>query len=158
MSDFSEVHFHDEEAAFVFYESLRWPDGPACPRCGDKHRITKVKANPEKRVRLGLWRCGCCKRQFTVKIGTPFEHARLPLHKLLRAIYLVTSTTKAPSADKLHRAIGVSYKTAWLLSRRIRNATWNGNVPPFTFGGPQPNIVEALLSTSIDPSVLHWFR
>ena len=68
-------------------------------------RITKVKANPAKRIREGLWRCGDCKGQFTVKMGTVFEHARLPLHKALQAVYLMTSSKKGISAHQLHRVL-----------------------------------------------------
>jgi transposase-like protein len=99
-----------------------------------------VKANPEKRVRLGLWRCGQCKGQFTVKVGTVFEHARLPLHKMLQAVYLMTSSKKGVSSHQLHRALEITYKSAWFLSHRIREAmTSTDNTPMGGLGA----IVEA---------------
>ncbi len=122
MSVLSKAYFHDEEAAFAYVESKLWPEGPVCPHCGGMDRITKVKANPEKRIRIGLWRCGQCKGQFTVKVGTVFEHARMPLHKMLQAVYLMTSSKKGVSAHQLHRALEITYKSAWFLAHRIREA------------------------------------
>ena len=77
MSSLSAAYLHDEDAAHEFVESVLWPQGPHCPHCGSFDRITKVKANPEKRIRVGLWRCGACKRQFTVKVGTIFEDSKI---------------------------------------------------------------------------------
>ncbi len=140
MSVLSRPEFHDEAKAFEHLESIVWTNGRACPHCGGVDRITKVKANLEKRIRLGLWRCGDCKRQFTVKIGTVFEHARLPLNKALQAIYLMTSSKKGISAHQLHRVLEVTYKTAWFLAHRIREAMRSGDLAPFGGGG---TIVEA---------------
>jgi transposase-like protein len=95
------------------------------------NRITKVKANPAKRIRLGLWRCGDCKKQFTVKVGTVFEHLRIPLNKALQAVYLLTSSKKGISSHQLHRVLEVTYKTAWFLAHRIREAMRSGDLAPF---------------------------
>ena len=76
MSVLSRPYFHDEAQAFAHLEGVIWGGEPVCPHCGCTGRITKVKANPAKRIRVGLWRCGDCKKQFTVKVGTVFEHAR----------------------------------------------------------------------------------
>lgn len=135
MSVLSRPYFHDEAAAFDYLESVVWADGKACPHCGGMDRITKVKANVAKRIRLGLWRCGDCKRQFTVKVGTVFEHARLPLHKALQAVYLMTSSKKGISAHQLHRVLEVTYKTAWFLAHRIREAMRSGDLAPFGGNG-----------------------
>ena len=75
MSALSRPEFHNEEAAFTHLEKIIWAGEPVCPHCGSMDRITKVKANLLKRIREGLWRCGGCKKQFTVKIGTVFEHS-----------------------------------------------------------------------------------
>jgi len=99
-----------------------WPNGPICPHCGGVDRISKIKANPSKRVRYGLHQCGDCKKQFTVKVGTVFEHARIPLHKVLQAVHLLCSSKKGISAHQLHRILEVQYKTAWFLAHRIREA------------------------------------
>lgn len=122
MSVLSRPYFHDEEKAFAYLESALWADGVSCPHCGGVERITKVKANPAKRIRLGLWRCGDCKGQFTVKVGTVFEHGRLPLHKMLQSVYLMTSSKKGISAHQLHRVLEITYKSAWFLAHRIREA------------------------------------
>jgi len=135
MSVLSRPEFHDEIKAFEHLERVIWADGPVCPHCGGMDRITKVKANPEKRIRVGLWRCGDCKGQFTVKVGTVFEHARLPLNKALQAVYLMTASKKGISAHQLHRILEVTYKTAWFLAHRIREAMRSGELAPFGEGG-----------------------
>lgn len=122
MSALSRPEFHSEDAAFAHLEKTIWAGAPICPHCGGLDRITKVKANPAKRIREGLWRCGDCKKQFTVKIGTVFEHMRLPLQKALQAVYLVTSSKKGISAHQLHRTLEITYKSAWFLLHRIREA------------------------------------
>ena len=139
MSVLSRPYFHDEEKAFEYLESVIWADGKVCPHCGGLDRITKVKANPAKRIRLGLWRCGDCKRQFTVKVGTVFEHARLPLFKALQAVYLMTSSKKGISAHQLHRVLEVTYKTAWFLAHRIREAMRSGDLAPM---GGEGGVIE----------------
>lgn len=122
MSALSRPEFYSEAAAFAYLEKTIWAGAPVCPHCGGLDRITKVKANPAKRIREGLWRHGDCKKQFTVKIGTVFEHMRLPLHKALQAVYLVTSSKKGISAHQLHRTLEITYKSAWFLLHRIREA------------------------------------
>ncbi|MGB6085664.1 transposase, partial [Parvibaculum sp.] len=69
MSILSKAYFHDEAAAYAKLEAIIWPEGPVCPHCGCMGRIYNIKANPEKRVRLGLHKCGDCRKQFTVKVG-----------------------------------------------------------------------------------------
>ena len=145
MSVLSRPYFHDEEKAFAYLESVIWADGKACPHCGGIDRITKVKANPVKRIRLGLWRCGDCKKQFTVKVGTVFEHARLPLNKALQATYLMTSSKKGISAHQLHRVLEVTYKTAWFLAHRIREAMRSGDLAPFGFDGGAVEVDETYI-------------
>lgn len=136
MSVLSKPYFHDEEAAFAYLEGVIWAGNPSCPHCGGLDRITKVKANPAKRIRLGLYRCGNCKLQFTVKVGTVFEHMRLPLHKALQAVYLMTSSKKGISAHQLHRVLEITYKSAWFLCHRIREAMRSGDLDvPFGSGG-----------------------
>ena len=135
MSVFSNPYFHDEEAAFAWLESKLWSDGPTCVHCGGTDRITKVKANPAKRIRIGLWRCGQCKGQFTAKVGTVFEHARMPLRKMLQAVYMMTTSKKGVSAHQLHHHLEVTYKTAWFLAHRIREAMRDGDLSAFGVGG-----------------------
>lgn len=140
MSVLDRPYFHDEEAAFAHLEGVLWPEGPVCPHCWEKTRISKIKANPAKRIRLGLHKCGSCKRQFTVKVGTVFEHGRIPLHKFLQAVHLLCSSKKGISSHQLHRILEVQYKTAWFLSHRIREAMRDGKLAPM--GGPG-GVVEA---------------
>jgi transposase-like protein len=135
MSALSRPEFHNETKAFEYLESIVWADGQACPHCGAMDRLTKVTANPAKRIREGLWRCGHCKGQFTAKIGTVFEHARIPLHKMLQAVYLMTSSKKGISAHQLHRVLEITYKSAWFLAHRIREAMASGDLSPFGSGG-----------------------
>lgn len=135
MSALSRPEFHNEEAAFVHLEKIVWAGETVCPHCGGMDRITKVKANPAKRIREGLWRCGDCKKQFTVKIGTVFEHMRIPLHKAMQAVYLMTSSKKGISAHQLHRVLEITYKSAWFLAHRIREAMTDGDITPFGGAG-----------------------
>lgn len=140
MSVLSRPYFHDEQAAFDFVEAIIWPQGPVCPHCGGFERITAIKPNPEKRVRYGLKRCGQCKGQFTVRMGTIFEESKLPMTKWLQAIFLMTASKKGVSAHQLHRTLEVTYKTAWFLAHRIREAMRSGDLAPF---GSNGGIVEA---------------
>ena len=150
MSVLSRPYFHDEEKAFAYLESVLWADGAVCPHCGAVDRLTKVKANPSKRIRLGLWRCGHCKGQFTVKVGTVFEHARMPLNKMLQAVYLMTSSKKGISAHQLHRVLEVTYKTAWFLAHRIREAMRSGDLAPFGQDGGAVEVDETYIGKKKD--------
>jgi transposase-like protein len=145
MSVLSRPEFHDEAKAFEHLESIVWANGRACPHCGGVDRITKVKANPEKRIRVGLWRCGDCKKQFTVKIGTVFEHARIPLNMMLQAVYLMTSSKKGVSAHQLHRILEITYKSAWFLAHRIREAMRSGDLAPFGGNGAIVEVDETFI-------------
>ncbi len=140
MSVLARPYFHDEQAAFDLVEATIWPQGPVCPKCGGFERITAIKPNPEKRVRYGLKKCGQCKSQFTVRMGTIFEESKLPLTKWLQAIFLMTASKKGVSSHQLHRTLEITYKTAWFLSHRIREAMRTGDLAPF---GPGGGIVEA---------------
>jgi transposase-like protein len=145
MSALSRPEFHSEEAAFDHLEKVIWGGAPMCPHCGGLDRITKVKANPAKRIRVGLWRCGQCKGQFTVKVGTVFEHARIPLHKMLQAVYLITSSKKGVSAHQLHRMLEITYKSAWFLLHRVREAMRDGDLSPFGGSGGVVEVDETFI-------------
>ena len=135
MSILSKPYFHDETAAYEKLESILWVDGPVCPHCGGVEKAYKIKANPEKRVRYGLWKCGHCRKQFTVTIGTVFEASKVPLHKWLQAVFLVASSKKGISANQLHRTLEVTLKTAWFMGHRIREAMGNDQFTgPTLFG------------------------
>jgi transposase-like protein len=145
MSVLSRPEFHNEEKAFAHVEALIWADGRVCLHCGGLDRITKVKANPAKRIRLGLWRCGDCKKQFTVKVGTVFEHLRLPLHKALQAVYLMTSSKKGVSSHQLHRTLEITYKSAWFLAHRTREAMRSNDPGFFGEGGGAVEVDETYI-------------
>jgi transposase-like protein len=113
----SQPHFHDEAAAYARLEAIVWPEGPHCPRCGALDRITNVKGG-----RMGLRRCGHCKREFTVKVGTVFESSHVALHLWFQAAHLMSASKKGISAHELHRILGVTYKTAWFMGHRLREA------------------------------------
>lgn len=135
MSVLSAPYFHDEAAAFAKLESVVRPHGPVCPHCGEAEKVYTIKANVDQRVRVGLKKCGSCRKQFTVKVGTVFEHGRIPLHKMLQAIYLMCSSKKGVSSKQLERTLEVTYKTAWFLSHRIREAMRCGELDiPFGSG------------------------
>lgn len=153
MSILSRPYFHNEEAAFAHLEAVMWPDGAVCPHCGCMGRISKIKANPEKRVRLGLHKCGDCKKQFTVRVGTVFEASKVELHKWLQAVYLMTSSKKGVSAHQLHRALEVTYKTAWFMAHRIREAMKDDTLAGFGTGGGVVEVDETFIGNdrSIKP-------
>jgi transposase-like protein len=133
----SAPHFHDEEAAYKFVEERLWPNGAVCPHCGsidEGHYQLKGKT-----TRPGLWKCKDCRKPFTVKVGSIFESSHIPLHVWLQAIYLVSSSKKGISSHQLQRTLGVTIKTAWFLSHRIREAM-KGDAAMFSFGG---NTIEA---------------
>jgi transposase-like protein len=133
MSVLSAKFFHDDAAAFGYLESVLWPEGPVCPHCGTIGRAYVLQGVKDKkgRERLGLKKCGECRKQYTVRVGTVFESAHIPLYKMLQAVYLLTSSKKGFSAHQLHRTLGITYKSAWFLAHRIREAMREGH-----FSGP----------------------
>jgi transposase-like protein len=145
MSVLSRPYFHDEQAAFTFVEAIIWPQGPVCPHCGGFERITAITPNPAKRIRFGLKRCGQCKGQFTVRMGTIFEESKLPMTKWLQAIFLMTASKKGVSAHQLHRTLEITYKTAWFLAHRIREAMRTGELAPFGSNGGAVEVDETYI-------------
>lgn len=119
MSGLSAPHFHDEEKAYEYVEARLWPEGPVCPHCGGVERVGKLKG---KTTRPGLWKCYQCRKPFTVKIGTIFEDSKVPMRLWLQAMYLIAGSKKGISSNQLHRILGVTLKTAWFMSHRIREA------------------------------------
>jgi len=127
MSVLSRPYFHDEQAAYDKLESLLWPDGPICPHCGGMKRVYELKGASH---RIGLKKCGHCRKQFTVKVGTVFESSHVPLYKWLQACYLMASSKKGISSNQLARTLEVTVKTAWFMSHRIREAMREGALDP----------------------------
>lgn len=148
MSILNAKHFHDEAAAFTKLESIVWPNGPVCPHCGADKRIYDLKGvrskpskkNPEGIERFGLKKCGACRKQFTVRVGTVFESSHIPLHLWLQAVHLMCSSKKGISSHQLHRVLEIKYQSAWFMSHRIREAMRTGSlVPPM---GGEGKVVE----------------
>jgi transposase-like protein len=126
-SALSARHFHDEDAAFVYVEARIWPNGPTCPHCGSVERISKMQG---KSTRKGLYKCYACRKPFTVRMGTIFESSHVALHIWLQAMYLIAGSKKGISSNQLHRTLGVTLKTAWFMSHRIREAMRSGDLAP----------------------------
>jgi transposase-like protein len=116
---FTEPRFTNDDAARAHLEALRWPNGAVCPHCGGTERNVRLQGEAH---RAGLWFCGDCRTQFTVTVGTVFERSKIPLHKWVLATHLICSSKKGISAHQLHRTLGVTYKTAWFMAHRIREA------------------------------------
>lgn len=144
MSVLSLPRFHNEAAAFEYLESMIWANGTVCPHCGIVGgriydlagvRGKPSKKNPEGAIRHGLKKCGECRKQFTAKVGTVFEDAKLPLHKMLQAVHLMMSSKKGISSHQLSRILEIQYNSAWFLSHRIREAMRSGDLAPFGGGG-----------------------
>lgn len=136
MSVLSAKHFHDEKAAFKYVEKHIWADGRSCPHCGVVDRSGELKG---KSTRIGVYKCYECRKPFTVKVGTIFESSHIKLHIWLQAIFLISSSKKGVSANQLHRVLGITLKSAWFLSHRIRAAMADGSMSPMGGSG----IVEA---------------
>ena len=143
MSVLNRPYFHDEAAAFAHVEEILWPQGPVCPKCGSMEKPYKLvgvrtksnKTNPNGVERHGLYKCSDCRAQFTVRMGTIFEESHLPLHKWLQAIHLLCSSKKGISSHQLHRVLECTYKTAWFLSHRIREAMRSDDLTPMGGNG-----------------------
>jgi len=135
------ARFSTEESAREYFEHIRWPNGPVCPRCGNSGEkpIYKLEANPAKKIRPGLYTCAECDNHFTVTVGTVCEDSHIPLNKWLAAFYLMCASKTQISALQIQRQLELgSYRTAWFLCHRIRYAL--KDVAP---SGKLKNFVEA---------------
>jgi transposase-like protein len=150
MSILIQPHFHDEQAAFAWVETVLWVNGPVCPHCGGAEKISAIKPNPEKRIRIGLKFCGQCRKQFTVRIGTIFEESKLPMTKWLQAIFLMVCPKKGVSAHQVHRSLECTYKTALFLAHRIREAMRSGELGPFCIGEATGEVDETFIGRDPD--------
>lgn len=128
--------FHDEDAARAHLEEVRWPNGANCPHCGSVN-VLRMEGTAH---RIGAWNCRDCRKQFSVTVGSVFERSHVPLHKWVLATHLLTSSKKGMSSHQLSRMLGVTYKTAWFMSHRIREAMTEQNPGPI---GGEGKIVEA---------------
>lgn len=139
MTNITDPIYSDANKAREHLEALHWPNGPVCPHCGNSaaDRITKLSG---KSTRPGVHKCKDCAKPFTVTVGTIFEDSKIPLNKWLLAFRLLNGGKKGISAHELHRSLGITYKSAWFMAHRIREAMKPTNPAPL--GGPDA-IVEA---------------
>ena len=153
MSALSAPYMHDEAAAFAHVEAMLWANGTVCPHCGvagNAYELKGVRSKPSKKnpegvERHGLKKCKDCGKQFTVRVGTIFESSHVKLHLWLQAIYLMTSSKKGISSHQLHRTLGVTVKTAWFMSHRIREAMRSDNTVDFGSGGGTVEVDETFI-------------
>jgi transposase-like protein len=131
MFDLTNPIFFDADKAREHLESINWPNGPVCPHCGETEKVHRLAG---KSHRPGLIQCNACLKNFTVTVGTVFERSKIGLNKWMLATYLLASSKKGFSAHQLHRTLGVTYKTAWFMMHRIREAMTPANPEPL--GGP----------------------
>jgi transposase-like protein len=119
-ADLTNPIFHDETKARAHFEAIRWPNGPACTHCGaTEEHVTRMEGGKH---RPGLFQCNACRGTFTVTTGSVMESSHLPLHKWALAFHLMAASKKGVSAHQLHRMLGITYKSAWFLAHRIREA------------------------------------
>lgn len=119
MCDLTNPIFTDDNKAREHLEAIRWPNGVVCVHCGGTEQIKPLTG---KGVRAGLYYCNDCEGQFTATVGTVFERSKVPLSKWILAFHLVCASKKGMSSHQLHRMLGVTYKTAWFMTHRIREA------------------------------------
>jgi transposase-like protein len=133
----NQPQFQDADKAREYLEALRWPHGAVCPHCGSLGKHLALKGS---KYRPGLYKCADCYEQFTVTVGTVFERSKIGLHVWLQAVHLMCASKKGVSAKQLERMLGVTYKTAWFMAHRIREAMKSDNGGMLGGGG---GIVEA---------------
>lgn len=133
MTNLTDPIFNNEEAARAHFEGIRWSEGRNCPHCGTVGNSTLLKG---KTTRPGLYKCKDCRKPFTATMGTIYERSHIPLHKWLLATHLLCASKKGMSAMQLHRMLGFgSYKTAWFMGHRIREAMRSDDTTPMGSGG-----------------------
>jgi transposase-like protein len=133
MHAFTAPHFTDNNKAREYLEKLRWPTGPVCPHCGSAEGAYALGG---KAHRPGLLKCAACREQFSVTVGTVFESSKIGLSKWMLAVHLLCSSKKGISSHQIHRTLGVTYKTAWFITHRIRKAMRDTTTDQL--GGPAP--------------------
>jgi transposase-like protein len=140
MTDLRDPIYHNDEAARLHLEAQRWPNGPYCPRCGECENVRRLAG---KSTAPGLCFCNSCRTKFSVTMGTVFERSHIPLSKWMLGFRLMTSSKKGISALQLQRTLDLkSYKSAWFLAHRIREAMAMPAEGPAPMGG-EGKVVEA---------------
>jgi transposase-like protein len=134
--------YTDENAAREHLEALLWPDGPICPHCGTIDQATRLQG---KTTRPGLLKFRACEKPFSVTVGTVFERSKIALHKWVYASHLLTSSKKGISSHQLSRMLGVTYKTAWFMAHRIREAMRPAELTPMGGSGKIIEVDETVI-------------
>jgi len=133
MTNLADPIYNNEDAARAHFEAIRWPDGRVCPHCGTVGNSTLMQG---KTTRPGLYKCKDCRKPFTATMGTIYERSHIPLHKWLLATQLMVSSKKGISSHQLFRMLGFgSYRTAWFMAHRIREAMTAGDTGPLGGNG-----------------------
>ena len=135
--------YHDDDAARETFEAIRWPDGPYCPHCGVFDTVAPLGG---KSMGPGWYWCNKCREKFTARVGSVMERSHIPMHKWLLAFRLLASSKKGMSAHQLHRMLGISYKAAWFMAHRIREAMRPIDVEPMGGSGKTVEADETYVS------------
>jgi len=130
--DFLSVLQWSDDQCREFLEAGRWPEGPVCPKCGAENPYRIERRSKTKNIVKSLYRCRACRKDYTATVGTIFEDSKIPLQKWFAAIYLMASSKKGMSAHQLHRSLGITYKSAWFMCHRIREAMRDKSFPLLT--------------------------
>lgn len=165
MTNLTAPHFTNEDKAREHLEALRWPDGPFCPHCGSLNatrlpaqRGRPTKAHPEGAIRNGVVQCNDCRKQYSVTVGTVFESSKIPLHKWLLANHLLCASKKGMSAHQLHRMLGITYKSAWFMFHRIREAMRPTETTPMGGTGGRVEVDETYIGRKKGVDAIRGFR
>jgi len=135
--------YHDADKAREHLEALLWADGPVCPHCGKRDRASKISGG-----RAGLYFCNECRKQFTVTVGTVFERSKIPLNKWVLATHIMSASKTGVSAHQLHRMLGITYKSAWFMAHRVREAMGTTSKTPMGGEGEQVQSDETYFGNS----------
>jgi len=145
--------FQDKTKAREWLEKFLWADGRPCGYCGVVGENTPISSRP------GYYQCNACRKQFTVMVGTLFERSHIPLNKWLTAAFLLCASKKGISAHQMHRMLGITYKSAWFMMHRLREAMKPGSMTPFGSGGGAVEVDETAFGrkagTEIAPGGTH---
>jgi transposase-like protein len=120
----SNVIFQDAAKAREWLEGLLWIGGRSCGYCGSLEASSPITTRP------GYYQCNACRKQFTVMVGTVFERSHIPLNKWLQAAFILSASKKGMSANQMGRMLAITYKSAWFMCHRLREAMKVGNLPP----------------------------
>jgi transposase-like protein len=147
-ADLTNPIFNDEDAAWAHFEAIRWPSGRACFHCGV---IGQSEASKGKTTRRGLYNCRACDKPFTATMGTVYERSHIPMHKWLLATHLMAASKKGISAHQLFRMLGFgSYRTAWFMAHRIREAMRDDDPTPLGGNGKVVEVDETFIGPPAD--------